>query len=75
LRARCVTIDLAVQLFTGFMTSGGTCRGGGLRDSADAVAGGAGRGVGGGGEAVTPAIEPGVSDHVWSVEEIARLAD
>ena len=24
---------------------------------------------------VTPAMEAGVSDHVWSAEEIARLAD
>ena len=24
---------------------------------------------------VTPAMEVGVSDHVWSAEEIARLAD
>jgi len=24
---------------------------------------------------VTPAMEAGVSDHVWSLEEIAKLAD
>ena len=24
---------------------------------------------------VTPAMEAGISDHVWSVEEIARLLD
>ena len=24
---------------------------------------------------VTPAMEAGVSDHVWSLEEIARLAE
>ena len=24
---------------------------------------------------VTPAMQPGISDHVWSLEEIARLAD
>jgi hypothetical protein len=24
---------------------------------------------------VTPAMEAGLSDHVWSIEEIAKLAD
>jgi hypothetical protein len=24
---------------------------------------------------VTPAMEAGISDHMWSAEEIARLAD
>ena len=24
---------------------------------------------------VTPAMEAGIGDHVWSVEEIAKLAD
>jgi hypothetical protein len=24
---------------------------------------------------VTPAMEAGISDHVWSLEEIAKLAD
>jgi hypothetical protein len=24
---------------------------------------------------VTPAIEAGISDHVWSIEEIARLME